>query len=78
MTLQRKFGEGLYESETIGVPVGEHTCQLALGGDVVSTEPFTVNEDSDVIFVILKEGKILPLSCFPYTHCLGLWRAAQN
>lgn len=55
VTLRGKFGEGYYESETVGVPVGEHICQLAIGGDVISTEPFEVNADSDVIFVIPQE-----------------------
>ena len=58
MTLHRKIEEGLYESDTVGVPVGQHMCQLAIGGDVVPTEPFEVNEESDVIFVILQEGTV--------------------
>ena len=57
MLLHWKEDEGLYESDTTGVPVGEHICQLAVGGDVVPTEPFEVNEDSDVIFIIIGEGK---------------------
>ena len=67
MTLRGKFGEGYYESETVGVPVGEHICQLAIGGDVISTEPFEVNADSDVIFVIPQEGNAFPLGHFPST-----------
>ena len=60
--LHWKEDEGLYESGTVGVPVGPHTCQLAIGGDVVPTEEFEVNKDSDVIFIILQEGtKILSL-----------------
>ena len=58
MTLHWREDEGLYESDTIGVPVGEHNCQLAVGGDVVPTEMFEVNEDSDVIFIIIEEGTI--------------------
>lgn len=27
-----------------------------MGGDVISTETFEVNEESDVIFVIIEEG----------------------
>ena len=58
--LHWKEDEGLYESGTVGVPVGPHTCQLAIGGDVIPTEEFEVNEESDVIFIILQEGtKIL-------------------
>ena len=58
ISLYWKLDEGLYESGPVGVPLGEHVCQLAVGhdGDVVTTEPFVVNEDSDVIFIILKEG----------------------
>ena len=56
MTLYWKEDEGLYESDTVGVPVGEHICQLAVGGDVVPTETFEVNEESDVIFIIIGEG----------------------
>lgn len=58
ISLYWKLGEGLYESDPVGVPLGEHLCQLAVGhdGDVVTTEPFVVNEDSDIIFIILKEG----------------------
>ena len=58
ISLYWKLDEGLYESGPVGVPLGEHLCQLAVGrdGDVVTTEPFVVNEDSDVIFIILKEG----------------------
>lgn len=58
ISLYWKLDEGLYESGPVGVPLGEHVCQLAVGhdGDVVTTEPFVVNEDSDVIFIILKEA----------------------
>lgn len=49
----------MYESDTTGVPVGQHICQLAVGGDVIPTEAFEVNEESDVIFVIIEEGTIL-------------------
>ncbi|XP_078375566.1 uncharacterized protein LOC144658931 isoform X2 [Oculina patagonica] len=54
--LHWKEDEGLYESDAVGVPVGPHICQLAVGGDVVPTEEFEVNEDSDVIFIILQEA----------------------
>lgn len=54
--LHWKEDEGLYESGTVGVPVGPHTCQLAIGGDVIPTEEFEVNEESDVIFIILQEA----------------------
>ena len=57
MKLYWKEDEGLYESDSVGVPVGTHICQLAVGGDVIPTEEFEVNEDSDVIFIILQEGK---------------------
>lgn len=30
-----------------------------MGGDVIPTETFEVNEESDVIFVIIEEGTIL-------------------
>ena len=56
MTLHWKEAEGLYESDNVGVPFGEHVCQLAVGGDVVPTEPFEINEESDVIFIIIGEG----------------------
>lgn len=56
--LHWKEDEGLYESDTVGVPVGPHICQLAIGGDVVPTEEFEINEESDVIFIILQEGNI--------------------
>lgn len=61
VTLHRKESEGLYESDTVGVPVGEHVCQLAVGGDVVPTEPFEINEESDVIFIIIGEGTERPI-----------------
>ena len=59
MKLHWKEDEGLYESDTVGVPIGPHICQLAIGGDVVPTEEFEINEESDVIFIILQEGNIL-------------------
>lgn len=68
MLLHWKEDEGLYESDTISVPVGEHICQLAVGGDVVPTEPFEVNEDSDVIFVIVGEGiKVAQISAAQFS-----------
>lgn len=44
-----------------------------MGGDVISTEEFEVNEDSDVIFIILQEGTYTVLDEPTCNHSSRCW-----
>ncbi|XP_031569432.1 uncharacterized protein LOC116303943 [Actinia tenebrosa] len=52
--------EGLYESAMTEVPVGMHSCQLAVGGDVMPIDAFDVAEHSDTIYIIPTEEEEIP------------------
>lgn len=34
------------------VPMGKHSCQLAVGGEVVPVQDFNIEEDTDVMYII--------------------------
>ena len=56
VTLRWNESEGLFESEPVTAPLGLHSCQLAVSGDVLPTEDFIVSSGSDVIYIIHTQG----------------------